>query len=173
VAQYFDRGVLSAAKRSRMENYGPTILRLMVGAMFVAHGMQKLFDWFGGGGLSGTAAYFESIGLSPGFPLAVFVGLTEFGGGLMLMAGALTRYVAVALIINMIGAIWTVHLPNGFFINWGLTPGRGHGFEYNLVIIAALLALTLTGPGAFSVDHSRLRSAESHAAGRARLRQKL
>jgi putative oxidoreductase len=154
-----------------MQNYGPAMVRLMVGAMFVPHGMQKLFGWFGGGGLTGTAAYFDSIGLSPGYPLAVLVGITELGGGLMLMAGALTRYVSIALIINMIGAIWKVHLANGFFLNWALTPGRGHGVEYNLVVIAALLSLTLTGPGAFSVDHSRLRSAESHAAGRARLRQ--
>jgi putative oxidoreductase len=155
-----------------MESYGPAILRVMVGIMFVAHGMQKLFGLLGGGGLSGTAGYFESLGLSPGFPLAVLVGLTEFGGGLLLMAGAFTRHVSVALIIAMLGAIWKVHLANGFFMNWAITPGRGHGVEYNLVIIAALLCLALGGPGAFSVDHTRLRSAEAHAAGRARLRSK-
>jgi putative oxidoreductase len=155
-----------------MESYGPAVLRLMVGAMFVAHGMQKLFGALGGGGLNGTAASFEAIGLSPGFPLAVVVGVTEFGGGLLLMAGALTRYVSVALIITMLGAMWNVHLAHGFFINWALTPGRGHGVEYNLVIIAALLCLTLSGPGAFSVDHTRVRSAEADARGRARLRGK-
>jgi putative oxidoreductase len=152
-----------------MESYGPAVLRLMVGAMFVAHGMQKLFGAFGGGGLHGTAAYFESIGLAPGFPLAVAVGVVEFGGGLLLMAGALTRYAATALVFVMLGAIWNVHLANGFFLNWGLTAGRGHGMEYSLVIVAALVCLLLSGPGALSVDHSRLRSAESDAAGRARL----
>lgn len=152
-----------------MESYGPAVLRLMVGAMFVAHGMQKLFGMFGGAGLSGTAGYFESIGLAPGYPLAVAVGAIEFGGGLLLMAGALTRYAATALIAVMAGAIWNVHLANGFFLNWAITAGRGHGMEYGLVIVAALVCLILAGPGALSVDHSRLRSAESDAAGRARL----
>lgn len=156
-----------------MESFGPVVLRVMVGAMFVAHGMQKLFGAFGGGGLEGTAGYFESIGLAPGFALAVVVGVIEFAGGLMLIAGALTRYAAVALVAVMLGAIWKVHLANGFFMNWAVTAGRGHGVEYSLVIIAALLCLVLTGPGAFSVEHSRLRSAEADAAGRARLLRKL
>ena len=121
-----------------MDRYGPTVLRLMVGVIFVAHGAQHLFGVWGGPGLAGTAASFDSIGLSPGFPLAVAVGVTEFGGGLLLMAGALTPYVAVALTIVMLGAMWKVHLANGFFINWAMTPGVGHGVEYNLVLIAAL-----------------------------------
>ena len=155
-----------------MERYGLAMLRLMVGCTFVAHGAQKLFGVWGGAGLAGTAASMDSLGLSPGFPLAVAVGLTEFGGGLLLMAGALTPYAGVALAVVMLGAIWKVHLANGFFINWGMTPGVGHGVEYNLMLIAALLCLTLTGPGALSIDHRRERWAESHAAGRARLRSK-
>jgi putative oxidoreductase len=155
-----------------MESYGPAILRLMVGAMFVAHGAQKLFGLFGGEGLAATAAGMEAIGLSPGLPLAVAVGVSEVGGGLMLIAGAWTRIAAVPLIVVMLGAMWNVHLANGFFINWAMTPGVGHGVEYNLLIVAALVCLILTGPGALSVDHSRLRSAESYAAGRARLRGK-
>lgn len=156
-----------------MESYGPAILRTIVGMIFVAHGAQKLFGAFGGGGLSGTAAGFESIGLSPAFPLAVAVAVAEFGGGLMLIAGALTRYASLALVVVMLGAMWNVHLANGFFINWAMTPGRGHGVEFNLVIIAALLCLALTGPGAFSIEHRRARFAEADAAGRARLRGKL
>jgi putative oxidoreductase len=156
-----------------MEPFGPAVLRVMVGLAFVAHGAQKLFGAFGGDGLTRTAAGFESIGLSPGFALALIVGLTEFVGGLMLIAGALTRYAAVALVAVMLGAMWKVHLSNGFFINWAMTPGRGHGVEYNLVLIAALLCLALGGPGAFSIDHTRLRSAEADAANRARLRRKL
>ena len=155
-----------------MESYGPAILRVMVGAMFVAHGSQKLFGLFGGAGLAGTAAGFEAIGLVPGFPLAIAVGGAEVGCGLLLVAGAWTRVAAVPLIFVMLGAMWKVHLVNGFFINWALTPGVGHGVEYNLLIIAALVCVILTGPGALSVDHSRLRSAESYAAGRARLRGK-
>ena len=155
-----------------MERYGLTMLRLMVGVTFIAHGAQHLFGVWGGAGLTGTAASFDSIGLSPGYPLAVAVGVIEFGGGLLLMAGALTAYVAVPLIFVMLGAMWKVHLANGFFINWAMTPGVGHGVEYNLMLIAALLCLTLTGPGALSIDHRRERWAESHAAGRARLRSK-
>jgi putative oxidoreductase len=156
-----------------MERYGPAVLRLVVGAAFAAHGAQKVFGVWGGPGLSATGVYFDTLGLSPGFPLAVAVALIEFGGGLLLMAGALTRYVSAALVLIMIGAMWKVHLANGFFINWALTPGRGHGVEYNVVLIAALLCLALTGPGAFSIEHSRARSAEANAAGRARLRGKL
>lgn len=156
-----------------MEPYGPAVLRVVCGVMFVAHGMQKLFGVFDGGGLSGTAAYFATLGLSPAYPLAVAVGLTEFVGGLMLVAGALTGYVTAALIAVMLGAIWSVHLSNGFFLNWANAPGRGHGVEYHMVTVAALLAVMLTGPGALSVDHRRARSAETYAAGRARLRYKL
>jgi putative oxidoreductase len=155
-----------------MESYGPVVLRVAVGTMFVAHGMQKLFGAFGGGGLPGTAVYFESIGLAPGFPLAVAVALTEFVGGLLLLAGIFTRYASMALIVAMLGAIWYVHLANGYFLNWGITPGRGHGVEYNLVIVAALVCLALTGPGDLSIDQSRARSADMYAANRARMRQK-
>ena len=156
-----------------MERYGLAVLRLVVGATFAAHGAQKLFGIWGGAGLAGTAAYFDSIGLSPGFPLAVAVGLTEFAGGLLLVIGALTRYASTALILTMIGAIWNLHLQNGFFLNWAITPGRGHGVEYNLVLVAALLCLAMSGPGVFSVEHRRARWAESDAAGRARLMRKL
>jgi putative oxidoreductase len=156
-----------------MASYGPVVLRVALGLVFAAHGMQKLFGAFGGGGLAGTAAYFDSLGLSPGFPLAVAVGVTEFGGGLLLIAGALTPYASLALCAVMLGAIWKVHLAHGFFLNWAVAPGRGHGVEFNVVLLAALLCLALTGPGAFSVDHRRARSAEADALGRARLRGKL
>lgn len=156
-----------------MEAYGPALLRLFIGVTLAAHGAQKLFGIWGGGGLNGTAAYLDSIGLSPGFPLAVTVAVIEFAGGLLLMAGALTRYACVAVVLLKAGAIWKVHLTHGFFMNWALMPGRGHGVEFNVLMIAALLCLTLTGPGAFSVDHRRARDAERYATGRARLRHKL
>jgi putative oxidoreductase len=155
-----------------MEHYGPAVLRVMVGITFIAHGAQKLFGIWGGAGLAGTGAYFDSIGLSPGFPLAVAVGLTEFGGGLLLVAGALTPIAVGALMLTMLGAIVKVHLANGYFLNWAITPGKGHGVEYNLVLIAALICLAFTGPGAFSIEHRRARSAEADALGRARLRSK-
>jgi putative oxidoreductase len=145
-----------------MQAYGPVVLRLAVGAVFVAHGAQKLFGVWGGGGLTGTAGFFTQLGLTPAFPLAVLVGVVEFVGGLMLVAGALTLLAALALAIDMAVAIWKVHLANGFFL-----PG---GYEFSLTLIGVLVALMLTGPGAFSVDGRRARSAEAEAYGRARLR---
>ncbi len=153
-----------------MERYGPTVLRVAAGAVFVAHGAQKLFGVWGGGGVAGTAAFFTRLGLTPASPLAVLVGVVEFAGGLMLIAGALTLVASVALTINMGMAIWKVHLANGFFLNWNLEPGRGHGYEFNVALIGALVSLMLTGPGALSVDGQRARSAEAEAYGRARLR---
>jgi putative oxidoreductase len=145
-----------------MQPYGPVVLRLAVGAVFVAHGAQKLFGVWGGGGLAGTAGFFTQLGLTPAFPLAVLVAVVEFVGGLMLIAGVLTLFVALALAIDMAVAIWKVHLANGFFL-----PG---GYEFAFTLIGALAALMLTGPGAFSVDGRRARSAEAEAYGRARLR---
>jgi putative oxidoreductase len=153
-----------------MQAYGPAVLRLATGAVFVAHGAQKLFGVWGGGGLSGTAAFFGQLGLTPAYPLAILVGLVEFVGGLMLIAGALTLFAALALALNMAVAIWKVHLVNGFFLNWNMVAGQGHGFEFNLTLIGALVSLMLTGPGALSVDGRRARSAEAEAYGRARLR---
>lgn len=153
-----------------MQPYGPAVLRLATGAVFVAHGAQKLFGVWGGGGLAGTAAFFGQLGLTPAYPLAIVVGLVEFVGGLMLIAGALTLFAALALALNMVVAIWKVHLVNGFFLNWNMVAGQGHGFEFNLTLIGALVSLMLTGPGALSVDGRRARSAEAEAYGRARLR---
>lgn len=158
------------AKYADMQPYGPAVLRLGVGAVFMAHGAQKLFGTWGGGGPDGTAAFFSQVGLNPAYPLALAVGVTELIGGLMLIAGAYTLVAAFALLVVMSVAVWKVHYMNGFFLNWGLTPGQGHGFEFNLVLVAALVSLMLTGAGAFSIDRRRARDAESEAAGRARLR---
>jgi putative oxidoreductase len=156
-----------------MESYGPAALRLTLGAMFVAHGMQKLFGLWGGLGIHGTAAYFESLGLAPGTLLAVAAGALELGGGLMLVAGVLTRYAAIALAIAAIAAFWKVHLANGLFLSATVPQDRGEGIEYRLVVFAGLVCLMFTGAGAFSVDESRARSAEADALRRARLRSKL
>ena len=145
-----------------MQPYGPAVLRLAIGAIFVAHGAQKLFGLWGGPGIEGTAAGFAQLGLNPPMPLALLVGVVEFAGGLMLMLGALTLFTALALAITMAVAIWKVHFANGFFL-----PA---GYEFNLALIGALVSLMLTGAGAFSIDGRRARSAEAEAAGRARLR---
>ena len=145
-----------------MQPYGPAVLRLVIGAIFVAHGAQKLFGLWGGPGIEGTTAYFAQLGLAPAGPLAVMVGVVEFAGGLMLMLGTLTPVAALALTVDMLVAIWMVHGAHGFFL-----PG---GYEFNLALIGALVSLMLTGPGGFSLDGRRARSAEAEAAGRARIR---
>jgi putative oxidoreductase len=151
-----------SAGTSSIASYGPAILRLVVGAIFVAHGAQKLFGLWGGGGLEGTAGSFAKLGLEPSYPMAIVAGVVEFGGGLLLVFGALTLYTALALIVQMLVAIWKVHAAAGFFL-----PA---GYEFNLALIAALASLMLTGPGAFSFDRQRALSAAADAAGRARVR---
>src|SRR5262245_30526562 len=153
----------------RLRPFGPLVLRLALGAVFAAHGVQKVFGLWGGAGLSGTAAFFSELGLRPAYPLALFVGLVELAGGVLLAAGAFTPIAAAVLAIDMIVAVWKFHLRSGFFLNWTSTPGVGHGYEFNLVLLAGLVCLILTGPGAFSIDGRRSRSAEAEAAGRARL----
>jgi putative oxidoreductase len=153
-----------------MQRYGPAVLRLVTGAVFVAHGGQKLFGLWGGGGPDGTAAFLSQVGLTPAYPFALVAGIVEFAGGLLLISGAFTLVAAILLAIEMAVAVWKVHLANGFFINWAALPGQGHGYEFNLTLIAVLVSLSLTGPGALSIDGRRARSAEYEAYSRARLR---
>jgi putative oxidoreductase len=124
---------------------GRLLLRLSVGGFFVGHGTQKLFGWFGGNGLDATAQGFEQIGLRPGRRNAIAAGAAEAGGGALLAAGLATPLAASVLTATMLTAIETVHLEKG---PW-LTNG---GYEYNVVLIAAVLALAEVGPGDLSLD---------------------
>jgi putative oxidoreductase len=125
---------------------GRTALRLVIGPLFVGHGTQKLFGWFGGHGLDGTAGFFEgSLGLKPGKRHATAAGASEAIGGALLTLGALTPVAAGLITGTMITAIRKVHAPNGPWVTNG-------GYEYNAVLIAAVLALTADGPGRPSVD---------------------
>lgn len=153
-----------------MQPYGPAVLRLSIGSVFLAHGAQKLFGVWGGGGIGGTAAFFAQLGLAPALPLALLVGGSEFIGGILLLLGAFTRATALVLTVDMAVAIWKVHFLNGFFLNWNMVRGQGHGFEFNLALAGALVALALTGPGILSVDGWRARTAQTRAYGRARIR---
>lgn len=126
---------------------GLFILRLAIGALFMGHGAQKLFGVLGGSGLSGTGAHFDSIGLRPGRRNALIAGLGEFGGGLLLALGWFTPLGAAAIIAVMVAAIWTVHARNGLWATNG-------GFEYHLVVIAAVFALAGVGAGGWSLDHA-------------------
>ena len=125
---------------------GRTALRLVIGPLFVGHGTQKLFGWFGGQGLDATAGFFESkLGLKPGKRHATGAGAAEAVGGALLTLGALTPVAAGLVTGTMITAIRKVHLAKGPWATNG-------GYEYNLTLVAAMLALTEAGPGRPSVD---------------------
>jgi putative oxidoreductase len=124
---------------------GRLLLRLVVGGFFFGHGTQKLFGWFGGSGLEATAKGFEQLGLAPGRRNAVAAGTAEAGGGALLAAGLATPLAASALTGTMITAIETVHAKNGPWVTKG-------GYEYNVVLIAAVLTLAELGPGVLSLD---------------------
>jgi putative oxidoreductase len=124
------------------------MIRFFAGLFLVPHGAQKLFGWFGGGGLDATAEGFAThLGLEPGMFFAVLVGATEFFGGLMLAVGFLTRPVAVAVTILLAVAAFKVHLPNGFFV-------RDGGYEFALLWSLVALALAFRGGGELSVDRA-------------------
>jgi putative oxidoreductase len=128
-----------------------TVLRLVLGVVFFAHGAQKLLGWFGGYGFHNTIAFFGHSGMPA--PVAFLVICTEFFGGIGLIVGLFTRIAALGIGIEMIGAIFLVHLPNGFFMNWNGNQ-KGEGFEYHLLTIAVAATLLLRGAGKFSVDRA-------------------
>lgn len=124
---------------------GLLVLRLAVGLTMAAHGGQKLFGWFGGYGIAGTGGFMESLGFRPGKVHATLAGLSELVGGLLIALGLLTPVGSALVLTVMVVAIGSVHLPKGFFVSDG-------GFEYNLVIMAAVVSLAFMGPGAYSLD---------------------
>lgn len=126
--------------------WGATVLRIPLGIIFVAHGAQKLFGWFGGYGLEGTGQWMASIGLEPGFLLALLAGSAEFFGGLALIVGALVRPAAAVLAFTMVVAIFAVHIGNGLFMS-------NNGYEFGLALLAASVALAIGGAGRGSIDH--------------------
>lgn len=131
--------------------WAPLVNRLALGIIFIAHGGQKLFGLWGGAGLSSTIEAFEkNMGIPPF--LTVIAAAAEFFGGLAVLIGLLTRPASIALGTVMLVAIFQAHLPHGFFINWELVRGRGHGIEYNVALIAMCVALLLSGPGKLSLD---------------------
>jgi putative oxidoreductase len=126
------------------------VVRLGLGIVFFAHGAQKTFGWFGGHGLSATIGGFRQMNIPPAATvLAAFI---ECFGGLALILGLLARPVALALILVMLVAIVKVHGRNGFFLNFAMTPGKGHGYEFNLALIALALSILIGGAGALSID---------------------
>ena len=126
-----------------------TILRLVLGIVFFAHGAQKVFGWFGGYGLAGTEQFMMGLGIPK--VIALLAIAMEFGGSILLILGALTRLGALGIIGVMVGAMATVHLKVGFFMNWNGNQ-KGEGFEYHLLALVIALALLIRGGGAYSVD---------------------
>lgn len=125
--------------------YSSLALRLPLGIIFAAHGAQKLFGWFGGYGLQATGQWMASIGLEPGVLMAALAGSAEFFGGLLLIAGLLTRPTALVLGFTMLVAIVSTHLGNGLFMS-------NNGYEFALALLSGSVALMISGGGLVSVD---------------------
>jgi len=133
------------------------IARLGLGIVMLMHGLQKV-GAFGGGGWSATIQTFATrMDIPP--PMGALVILTELVGGAALLLGFLSRFAALAVGIEMVVAASLVHVKNGFFINWYLEPGKGHGFEMNLVLVALALAVLVEGGGRFAVENALARRA--------------
>lgn len=127
-------------------DYGLLFLRVVIGAIFFAHGSQKLLGWFGGGGLKGTAAWLGGMGFKAPGVMALMVAGAE-SSGLLFAFGLLTPLAALGMVSAMVVAIATVHWKNGFFAGSG-------GYEFNLALIAVATAVAATGPGRFSIDRA-------------------
>ena len=124
---------------------GLLILRLVVGLTMAAHGSQKLFGWFGGYGLQGTGGFLEKLGFFPGRRNALFAGLAELLGGLLLALGLATPLAATLIVSVMFVAVATVHVKNGYFIT-------NQGYEYNLTLAAVAVSVAIIGAGPVSLD---------------------
>ena len=122
------------------------ILRVPLGVILAAHGAQKLFGWFGGYGLEGTGQWMASIGLEPGYLMALLAGSAEFFGGLALVLGLLTRPAALVSALTMLVAMFAVHIGNGLFM-------ANNGYEFALSLLAASVALTVQGGGRLALDN--------------------
>ncbi|AWX99703.1 DoxD-like family protein [Marinomonas primoryensis] len=122
-----------------------TILRIPVGLILMAHGAQKLFGAFGGYGLEGTGQWMASIGLEPGYLMALLAGSAEFFGGLALVIGLLVRPASAVIAFTMLMAIFSVHISNGLFM-------ANNGYEYALTLLIVAVSLVFSGAGSFSID---------------------
>jgi putative oxidoreductase len=128
-------------------SYGLLLLRVVLGLTMSAHGAQKLFGWFGGPGMKGTIGMCTNLGYRWPLLMGFGVAFAEFGGGLSLATGFLTPLGALAVTVVMANAVYLVHLSKGFF------SGNG-GYEFNLLIASAAVAIAATGPGRFAIDHA-------------------
>ena len=131
------------------ESLSLTFLRFVAALVIFPHGAQKLLGWFGGYGISGTLGFFSQLGIPPF--LGILDILAESVGAILLAAGLLTRLSAFGTAVTMIVAVLTVHISNGFFLNWS-GQAAGEGFEYHILYLAIVLVLLVKGGGAYSFD---------------------
>jgi putative oxidoreductase len=134
---------------STTDSVVPSLLRVALGGVIFGHGLQKVFGWFGGYGIEGTMKFFGSVGMPS--VIGALVIISDFFGSLALIAGLATRFSAAAAGAVMIGAMLLVHIPNGFFMNWGGAP-HGEGYEFHLLALSMAAALVVAGGGFASVD---------------------
>ena len=125
------------------------ILRITLAVVMFPHGAQKVLGWFGGYGFKGTMKYFKDSGIPAVFALLAFA--AEFLGPFGLAVGLLTRVAAFGIACVMLVAIFTVHVPHGFFMNWSGNQ-KGEGFEYHLLVLGIAITLIIVGAGAWSLD---------------------
>ncbi|HKW60851.1 MAG TPA: DoxX family protein [Candidatus Dormibacteraeota bacterium] len=124
---------------------GLLVLRLVIGLILIGHGLQKLLGWWGGPGMTGWIGAMNRMRIRPAVPWAWISTLAEILGGVGLAAGLLTPLPSLAIAGSMLVAVALVHWPRGFWVSKG-------GYEFNLSILAAITAVALTGPGAYSLD---------------------
>ncbi len=134
-----------------VETIAPLLIRIPLGLIFIAHGSQKLFGLFGGSGITHTFRVFEDkLGIPPIFTLLAII--AEFGGGVGVLTGFLTRFSAAGVAAVMSVAIYKVHWVNGFFINTYCLPGKGHGVEFTMALLGMALYLAVAGGGRWCID---------------------
>jgi putative oxidoreductase len=128
-----------------------TVLRLALGVVMFPHGIQKTLGWFGGAGFHGTMTFFTQGGIPAVFAFLAIC--AEFLGGLGLITGFLSRIAAFGILCVMLVAVYRVHIPNGFFMNWGGNQ-KGEGFEFHILAIGIAIAIIIRGAGALSLDRA-------------------
>jgi len=126
--------------------YGILLLRVIVGLVLFAHGAQKLFGWWGGHGIRGTGGFFAGLRFRMPTAMAMVAGVSE-ASGVLFAAGLLTPFAALLMTSTMVVAVGSVHIKNGLFLS-------NNGYEYNLVLWSASIAVAATGPGRFSLDNA-------------------
>ena len=132
-------------------NWLALIARLALGITIFPHGAQKLLGWFGGYGYSGTMGFLTGQIHLP-WIIALLVILIEFFGSLLLIFGFLTRLAAFATLGSFLGVLFAIHIHNGFFMNWGMQPNKGEGYEYFILLFGLVFIALIAGGGKASVD---------------------